>query len=154
MTWKIENWNTMLEIKNCLRAKLQSRGDVLNQWTWGKIKRIYSFWTKEEKQTGGKKTEQRLTEILAITKNLAFVLLGSLTTHGKESACNAGDLGLILGSGRSSKEGNGNPLQYSYLENPMERGAWWLSVHGVTKSWTLTLTEAEKKGESAERAFE
>ena len=52
---------------------------------------------------------------------------------GKESACNAGDPGLIPGSGRSPGEGNGNPLQYSCLENPMDRGAWQATVHGVTK---------------------
>ena len=51
-------------------------------------------------------------------------------------ACNAGDLGLILGSGRSPREGNGNPLQYSCLENPMDRGAWQAMVHGIAKSWT------------------
>ena len=45
-------------------------------------------------------------------------------SNGKASACNAGDPGLIPGSGRSLGEGNGNPLQYSYLENPMDRGAW------------------------------
>ena len=54
----------------------------------------------------------------------------------KVSACNAGDLGSIPGSGRSPGEGNGNPLQYSCLEDPMERGAWWATVHGVTKSRT------------------
>ena len=54
----------------------------------------------------------------------------------KASACNAGDLGLIPGSGRSSGEGNGKPLQYSCLENPMDRGAWWATVHGVAKSRT------------------
>ena len=48
---------------------------------------------------------------------------------GKEPACNAGDLGLIPGSGRSSEEGNGNPLPYSGLENPMDRGAWQATVH-------------------------
>ena len=48
----------------------------------------------------------------------------------KASACNAGDLGLILGSGRSPGEGNGNPLQYSCLENSMDGGAWWATVHG------------------------
>ena len=52
---------------------------------------------------------------------------------GKESACNAGDLGLIPGLGISPGEGNGNPLQYSCLENPMDRGAWWATVHGVTR---------------------
>ena len=52
----------------------------------------------------------------------------------KASAHNVGDLGLIPGSGRSSGEGNGNPLQYSCLENPMDGGAWWVIVHGVAKS--------------------
>ena len=57
-------------------------------------------------------------------------------SDGKESACNAGNLGLIPGSGRSPREGNGNPLQYSCLENPKDRGAWQATVHGVTKSQT------------------
>ena len=54
-------------------------------------------------------------------------------SDSKESAYNAGDLGSIPGSGRSPGEGNGYPLQYSCLENPMDRGAWWAIVHGVTK---------------------
>ena len=54
----------------------------------------------------------------------------------KEPACNVGDMGSILGLGRSPGEGNGYPLQYSYLENPMDRGAWWATVHGVAKSQT------------------
>ena len=57
-------------------------------------------------------------------------------SEGKVSACNAGDLSLIPGSGRSPGEGNGNPLQYSCLENPMDRGAWQTTVHGVAKSQT------------------
>ena len=57
-------------------------------------------------------------------------------SHGKESACDAGDPGLIPGLGRSHGEGNDNPLQYSCLENPMDRGAWQATVHGVTKSQT------------------
>ena len=52
----------------------------------------------------------------------------------KAAACNVGDLGLIPGSGKSPGEGNGNPLQYSCLENPMDGGAWWASVHGVAES--------------------
>ena len=55
---------------------------------------------------------------------------------GKESTCNEGDLGLIPGSGRSPGGGHGNPLQYSWLENPMDRGAWQATVHEVTKSQT------------------
>ena len=54
----------------------------------------------------------------------------------KESVCNAGDLGSIPGSGRSPGEGNGNPLQYSCLENPMDRGAWKATVRRVAKSRT------------------
>jgi len=54
----------------------------------------------------------------------------------KASAHNAQDPGSIPGLGRSPGEGNGNPLQYSCLENPMDEGAWWATVHGVTKSWT------------------
>ena len=56
--------------------------------------------------------------------------------RGKVSACNVGNLGLIPGSGRSTGEGNHNPLPYSCLENPMDRETWWATVHGVTKSWT------------------
>ena len=63
-----------------------------------------------------------------------------LDIHGgsddKESACNAGYAGSIPGLGRSSREGNDQPLQYSFLENPKDRGAWWATVHGVAKSWT------------------
>ena len=58
---------------------------------------------------------------------------------GKESTCNTidtGDTGSVSGSGRSPGEGNGTPLQYSCLENPMGRGAWWAAVHGVAESWT------------------
>ena len=60
--------------------------------------------------------------------NKAQIFGGS---DGKVSACNAGDRGLILGSGRSPGEGNGNPLQYSCLGNPMDTGAWWAIVHEV-----------------------
>ena len=54
----------------------------------------------------------------------------------KASACNVGDLGSIPGLGRPPGEGNGNPLQYSCLENPIDGGAWWAIAHGVAKSWT------------------
>ena len=55
-------------------------------------------------------------------------------SHGKESACSAGDLGSIPGSERSPQEGHGNPLQCSFLESSIDRGAWRATVHGVTKS--------------------
>ena len=56
-------------------------------------------------------------------------------SDSKESACKAGDLSSIPGLGRSPGEENGNLLQYSCLGNPMDRGAWWATDHGVAKSW-------------------
>ena len=57
-------------------------------------------------------------------------------------AGDARNMVLVLGWGRSPRVGNGNPLQYSCLRNPMDRGAWWATVHGVTESWT-SLSEHE-----------
>ena len=57
-------------------------------------------------------------------------------SDGKESDCTAGDLGSICGSGRSPGGGNGYPIQYSCLENSMDRGAWFVTVYGITKSQT------------------
>ena len=70
---------------------------------------------------------------------MAFIMLKQGSPRGsdaKEYACETGDLGLIPGSGKSPVEGNGYPLQYYHLENSMDRGAWWATVHGVTKSCT------------------
>ena len=74
-------------------------------------------------------------------KTICFILpsiLGGFPggSEVKVSACIVGDLCLIPGSGRSPGEGNGNPLQYSCLENPMDGGALWATVHGVAKSRT------------------
>ena len=75
-----------------------------------------------------------------LDKKVKVLVAQSCPTPGgsdnKESACNVGDPGLIPGWKRSPREGNGNPLQYSCLENPMDPGAWWTTVHGVAKSWT------------------
>ena len=68
-----------------------------------------------------------------LVKRITVTFGGSEVTA---SASNAGDPGSIPGSGRSPGEGNGNPLQYSCLKNPMDRGAWQATVHGVAKSWT------------------
>ena len=59
-------------------------------------------------------------------------------SHDKVSACNVGDPGSIPGLGRPPGEGNGNPLQYSYLENPMDGGAWRAAVYGVAKELELS----------------
>ena len=73
-----------------------------------------------------------MTELFAIQEFLGFPG-GSVV---KNLPTNAGDAGWIPGLGRSPGEGNGNPLQCSCLENPMDRGAWWATVHGVTESDT------------------
>ena len=63
-----------------------------------------------------------------------IIIVGfSCGSAGEQSAYNAGDLGSIPGLGRFPGEGNGNPLQYSCLENPMDRGAWQATVHGVAR---------------------
>ena len=68
------------------------------------------------------------------TELLAPLIFGfPCSSVGKEPACNAGDPGSIPGLERSPGEGNGNPLQYSCLENPKDRGAWWTAVHGVAR---------------------
>ena len=79
-------------------------------------------------------------------KHLKWVSLPQTVFPGgaevKASACNVGDLGSIPGSGRSPGEGNGNTLPYSCLENPMDRGAWWATVHGsqrVGHDWATSL---------------
>ena len=85
------------------------------------------------------------SEILRLYGHPSFNLLPSFNhvlygfpggSDGKASTCNAGDLDSIPGSGGSPGEGNGNPLKYSCLENLIDRGAWWGTVHGVTKSQT------------------
>ena len=74
---------------------------------------------------------------LNTVKDIQFLLRGFPGgSEVKASACNAGDLGSIPGLGRSPGEGNGSPLQYSCLENPMDGGAWWATVQGVAKSQT------------------
>ena len=80
------------------------------------------------------------TIALTIWTLSAVSLLFNMNFHDssvdKESAYNIGDLGSIPGLGRSPEERNGNSLQYSCLENPMDRGAWWATVQGVAKSQT------------------
>ena len=82
-----------------------------------------------------------LQDLLELTpkkkKDILFIIISF--PHGsddRESACNAGDPGSTPALGRSPGEGNGYPLQYSCLENPMDRGAWRATVPGVMKSWT------------------
>ena len=84
-----------------------------------------------------KLVEQRTKRRWEIRININRLLFGFTgSSDGKESACNVGDRSSIPGLGRSPVEGNGNPLQYSCLGNPTDRGAWWATAHGVAKSWT------------------
>ena len=71
----------------------------------------------------------------------------------KNLPANVGVLGLILGSGRSLGEGNGNPLWYSCLENAMDRGGWWATVHGVAKSQTQFSNRVHTHKEGTAKAF-
>ena len=76
------------------------------------------------------KASYNLVLVIISNKINVFFPDGSV---GKESACSSGDLSLIPELGRSPREGNGNPLQYSYLENPMDRGTWQATVRRITR---------------------
>ena len=75
--------------------------------------------------------------VCGIFKRTRHLMLGlTCSSNGKEPACDAGDQGSVPGLGSSSGEGNDNPLQYSCLENSMDREVWWATVRGVAKNWT------------------
>ena len=97
---------------------------ILNMLTWQLMNfaRTYTFQIKKNWRK------------LIFAHILVFIVSGG--SDSKESVCNVADLGLIPGLRRSPGEGSGNPLQYSCLENSMDRGAWWAIVHGVAKSLT------------------
>jgi len=99
------------------------------------IQRMENIWKKKFHEIPKSKTwicHSSSTIYIVLALYLGFP--GSLDS--KESACSVGDMGSIPGLRRSPGEGNGNPLQYCYLENSMDRGAWWAPVHGVAKSRT------------------
>ena len=109
---------------------------------------VYKKWTlKKKKKRSGLSSDAESAGILILdfsasrivrNKLLLFVSYSVYSdgSDSKASARNAGDLGSIPGLGRSPGEGNGNPLQYSCLENSTDGGAWWATVHGVAKSQT------------------
>ena len=119
-----------VKIKNLVLLQEISRGRKL-------ILRLFSF---EGEVKNDISCEDRLVCDFSI-KNAYDIVYSSIKglpggSDGKESACSAGDLGSIPGLGRSPGGGHGNPLQYSRLENPMYRGAWWATVYEVAKSQT------------------
>ena len=113
-----ETWVRSLGWEDPLEKKMATHSSIL---AW-KIP-----WTEEP---GGLQTTDSVPLPSAILEGFPG---GS---EGKASACNVGDPGSIPGSGRSPREGNGNPLQYCCLENFMDGGGWWATVNGVTKNWT------------------
>ena len=129
----------------------------LNQWTWVWVNSrswwwqgglaCCSSWGCKESNTIEQLKWTKLNCVLAtglsdeshFPSKLLLAIICQINgfpggSDSTESACNAGDPGLIPGLWRSSGEGNGNPFQYSCLENSMDRGAWWATVHGVSKS--------------------
>ena len=94
---------------------------------WDRGTKFFFFFLED------KKTKKQGIKFAFFFKKILSIVDGS---DGKESAYNVGDSGSIPGSGRSLGEGNGNPVQFSCLGNPMDRGDWWTTVHGVEKSQT------------------
>ena len=100
---------------------------------------VWETWVRslgwEDLLEKGTATHSSILECCISFRHMGFPG-GTVVKNPTPSAGDARDFGSIPRSGRSPGEGNGNPLQYSCLENSMDRGAWWATVHGVTKSWT------------------
>ena len=113
----------------------------LTQWTWIWVNSGSWWWTGWPGVRWFMRS-QRVGHDWATELNWTEVTEGfPHSSIGKEPVCSAGYLGLILGFGRSPEEGNGNPLQYSCLENPMARGAWQDTVHGAARVWLDSVTK-------------
>ena len=95
---------------------------------------MHTFSTWENNQVKKEKSCSHITKTDIEQDNTNSLFPGG--SEDKASAYNAGDLGSIPGLGRSPGEGSGNPLQYSYLKNPMDGGAWWATVHRIAESDT------------------
>ena len=104
---------------------------IRERWETGQLGELFKM-KLDSLREGGDKVKSPEDINIQCTWNMGFP--GS--SDSRASAYSAGDLGSIPGSGRSPGEGNGNPLHYSCLENPMDRGAWWATIHGVAKSQT------------------
>ena len=99
--------------------------------------RFFTIWaTREDLISIGCYQYFQILQIYGWEFGCCVVFICTICLDGRESTCSLKDLSSIPGSGRSPGEGNGNPLQYSCLENPMDGGAWWATAHGVTKNWT------------------
>ena len=123
---------------------------------WAAVNGVAQSWTRLKRLSSSSRYDVKCdTNSLHYPTDLVVALRDGEGCPGasevKVSARNAGDLGSIPGSGRFSGEGNGNPLQYSCLENPMDGGGWWATVNGVAKSrtrlsdFTFTLRDGENQ---------
>ena len=142
--WRIQGWCvSQIEVHN-KRAKEQSWGNILLARATQPYEQVVKIEIKSASRWGLLSGFFFCFFFFEKKKRVIFSLFRRNYTYrdfpggadSKVSAYNVGDVGLIPGSGRSSGEGNGNPLQYSCLENPVDRGAWWATVHGVAKSRT------------------
>ena len=112
-----------------LRLKLQHFGHLMRRAIL--FEKTLKLGKIEGKRRRG---QQRIRQLDGITKSMDMNLSKLWEIVGKESACSMGDPRSVPGWARFPGEGNGHPLQYSCLENPMDRGAWWDIIYGVTKS--------------------
>ena len=136
------DWLDLLAVQGTLKSLLQyhsSKASILQHSAFFMIQLSYPMTT-------GKTIALIIWTFVSKVMSLLFNMLSRFVigfsdgSDGKEPACNADDLGLIPGSGRSLGEGNGNPLQYSYLENPMDGEAWQSTPHGIAE---LNTTERD-----------
>ena len=128
----------------------ESHSVVFNSW---RPHRLYSPWNSPGQNTGV--GNYSLLQWIFPTQGLNLQSLGFLgRSVVKNPPANAGDMGLLPELGRSPGERNGNPLQYSYLENPMDRGIWRATVHGITKSWTQLHNLATNPPPPLERMYQ
>ena len=127
--WDPSQWGLHLHSVLWPRSSVTSRGQSQPRWSWRgtDLRRLESSVDFSHLHT-----EVGLGPSFKLFRVSSFP--GG--SEDKVSACNAGDPGSIPGLGKSPGEGNGDPFQYSCLENPMDRGAWRATVHGVSKSWT------------------
>ena len=126
------DWLDLLAVQGTLKNFLQhhsSKASVLRCSAFFMVQLSHPYMTT------GKTIALTIDSSVSKVMPLLFNTLSMFVTD-KESACNAEDPGLIPRSGRSPGEGHGNSLQYSCLENSMDREAWWVTVHGIAKSWT------------------
>ena len=132
--------NKLVNRDNCLHyhfffsaSKANSQWDGWDLWIFSSADGF--LWKIEKKDVCLEKLD--LVEVEGTRYNQIWKGLPQWSSS-KESACNSGDVSSILGLGRSPGEGKGNPFEYSCLENPMDRGAWWATVHGIAKESDTT----------------